>query len=716
MAVLSIPCAHPYVQSVQPRGGWDHTRLLPDPIVNADDPAQWWPHPAFHQQWWEEREQEKDSEPVDLVHLHFGFEHLTVQQTREFISLLRARRLPLVLTVHDIDNPHMVDQRGFHAQLRILLDDAARILTLTDSARSRLHEEFGVDPRRVVVVPHLRIVERSQDVVPTYRGTDIGIFLKSLRANVPQDPDFYLVLAQRCVDLGRRLTVFLHRDQEDSELFHALSGSPLVDIVVHDPFSDAELFSHVSECSAIVLPYVRGTHSGWLEMCRDLGIPVALPDCGCYADQLDTPAGGIVYRSGDARSAAEAACLLAQRGPIAYVGDREKQADRVRDIHELIYRELSTSKLNIAFIAPARFPIVQPFAGGLEAFCAMLVRAYRHHGHRVDLYAAAGSEGHLQQWEFPGVDWSGHERFRTDHTYPPGELEREDEAFHRVIAHVEQEVRQGNYDVVHNNSLHPAPFLTEGNVPMLTTLHTPSIERMQDAISRGAAERGASAVGKFAAVSNAAAKSWTLPEGVSVIANGFDEDVWLPGAGGPRAVWFGRVVPEKGLHYAIDAARILGLELDIAGRIGNQDYYESEIEPRLGDDTHWIGETSQPALAKLVGGSRLCLVTPDWEEPFGLVVIEALACGTPVAALSRGGVAEILAGFPQALADPHNPVPGLVNAARRVMECDRSFISDWAAAHFSGLQLVGKYTELLNSVVEEAVAHDLADARAEVAH
>ncbi len=698
MAILSIPSAHPYVQSIQPRGGWSFTHVLPDPVVNPDKPDQWWPHPAFHAHWWLDRERIGTSERIDLVHVHFGFEHLTVHQTRDFVELLRMRRIPLVLTVHDIDNPHVVDQQAFHAQLRILSDDAARILTLTEAARVRLTRDFGIDPQRITVVPHPRIIEDPQSVVAAQMGTDIGIFLKSVRANVVTDADFYIRIAERCVEKGRRVTVFLHRDQEGTVLHRLLSDSPAVHLVLHEPFSDATLFSTVAECSAVILPYLRGTHSGWLEMCRDLGVPVAYPDCGCYFSQLDDSSAGESYRVADACSAADAAVRLASAGSAPLAVDRQAQRSFVLDVHEQIYRAMSTPKLNIALIAPARFPIAQPYAGGLEAFCAMMVQAYRHFGHRVDLYAAAGSDGHQREWQFPGVNWSGYEKFRTDHTYPPGEMDREDAAFARTIAHLQQPDEAGVYDVIHNNCLHPAPFQTKRPLPMLTTIHTPVDERMQNAISTAVSERGSRGAGAFASVSRAASSTWDLPEEPIVVSNGFDENIWMPGAGGERAVWFGRVVPEKGLHFAIDAARELGLELDIAGRIGNESYYEEEILPRLGSDTHWVGESSQETLSALVGGSKLCLVTPVWDEPFGLVVVEALACGTPVAALARGGIAEILADFPQALVSPANPVAELVRAARYVISFRREDWAQWSRQNFSGRRLANIYTEILDTV------------------
>jgi len=105
--------------------------------------------------------------------------------------------------------------------------------------------------------------------------------------------------------------------------------------------------------------------------------------------------------------------------------------------------------------------------------------------------------------------------------------------------------------------------------------------------------------------------------------------------------WSGRIVPEKGLHLAIAAARHAGLPLRIAGPIGDEAYFEHCME-EAGSSVSYRGHLGAATLAELVGGAEVALVTPCWEEPFGLVAIEALACGTPVAGFARGALPEIV--------------------------------------------------------------------------
>ncbi|WP_373461224.1 glycosyltransferase [Streptomyces sp. WY228] len=110
----------------------------------------------------------------------------------------------------------------------------------------------------------------------------------------------------------------------------------------------------------------------------------------------------------------------------------------------------------------------------------------------------------------------------------------------------------------------------------------------------------------------------------------------------PGLVWSGRIVPEKGTHLAIEAAELSGRRLRIAGPVGDADYFEAYVRPRLGRTITYEGHLHQPDLCALVGSSAAAVVTPCWDEPYGLVVAEALACGTPVCGFARGALPEIV--------------------------------------------------------------------------
>lgn len=313
--VLAVPAGHPYTQAVRPDG----VVYTPDPDIDGH----WWPHPAFTAEYW--RELDAGATP-DLVHVHFGFEHFSPEEIRRMVAALPV---PLVLTVHDIDNPHLVDQTEHHARLRVLLDAADAVFTLTECAADALRARFGAHD--VTVVPHPRITRG----VAAPRGGRAAVFLKSLRSNVVADPQFYIALAERVP-----LDVYVHDVAATLQLRRELELAG-VRVHVHEPMGDSELHAAVAAAPVCVLPYIRGTHSGWLEMCRDLGTSVAVPDIGCYAGQADIPEAIAMYRAGDGASAAAAAARLMERGPVALSVDRDAQLAQVRSVHKRTYSELT---------------------------------------------------------------------------------------------------------------------------------------------------------------------------------------------------------------------------------------------------------------------------------------------------------------------------------------------------------------------------------------
>lgn len=313
MKVLSIPAEHVYPQAIQPQGVGFH----PDPGIDGN----WWPHPALEAEWWD------TPRDVDLVHIHFGYEHRTPEQLQDLVDALPV---PLVITVHDLDNPHLsdpADQERHRANVGVLVRAAKQVVTLTESAAATIAQRYGRED--VAVVGHPAVVKHMPDVDAE---ADAAIFLKSLRANAVADVEFYRAIAERVP-----LTVHMHDVDATLQLHKELSLIDGITLVRHTPMNDPELHSAVGSHRVCILPYVRGTHSGWLEMCRDLGVSVAVPDCGCYADQADAPEAVSVYRTGDGADAGRAAAELLAAGPVPYRGDRESQLQDIKQIHARIY-------------------------------------------------------------------------------------------------------------------------------------------------------------------------------------------------------------------------------------------------------------------------------------------------------------------------------------------------------------------------------------------
>lgn len=295
--------------------------------------------------------------------------------------------------------------------------------------------------------------------------------------------------------------------------------------------------------------------------------------------------------------------------------------------------------MNVAVVAGSRFPICEPFAGGLEAHVWALVHGLRQRGHSVALFAGPNSDPNLEVTELSVQPLRLSSSARADVSMTPREQLEEHHAYLQLMLNLGSH-EPDRYDVVHNHSLHYMPIAMAPvlSTPLLTTLHTPPTPWLESAI-----QVLPDCSVTFAAVSAHTAKSWShLVPAVRVVHNGVDLNRWRPGPGGEALVWFGRIAPEKGTHLALKAARQARCSLQIAGPIVDRSYFDQAVRPLLGGDIRYVGHLTHSELVRVVGGSRAALVTPCWDEPYGLVVAEALACGTPICGFARGGVPELI--------------------------------------------------------------------------
>jgi glycosyltransferase involved in cell wall biosynthesis len=346
--VASVPAAHVYVRHIAAEQLDGVTRLAdPDPATPERSTEQvWWP-PVMLQPAW------VSAHDFDVFHVHFGFDAWEPAELLRLVRTLRARGRPLVYTVHDLRNPHHVDRSLHDAQLDVLVPHADAVVTLTGGAADEIRRRWG---RHAVVVPHPHVVEldrmRSRSASPKAGPFRVGLHVKSLRPSmdplrllpdlveaVRDLPDAVLqvnghrdVLAQRGDRRDRDLAAFLERSEARGDL----------ELQVHDFLPDDALWSYLESLDVSILPYRFGTHSGWLEACRDLGTAVVAPTCGFYAEQ--GPVFSYVhdedeYDGASLRQAVRAAWEAGRTTPLD-VGMRRAQRASIARAHHDLYSSL----------------------------------------------------------------------------------------------------------------------------------------------------------------------------------------------------------------------------------------------------------------------------------------------------------------------------------------------------------------------------------------
>jgi glycosyltransferase involved in cell wall biosynthesis len=286
-----------------------------------------------------------------------------------------------------------------------------------------------------------------------------------------------------------------------------------------------------------------------------------------------------------------------------------------------------SARLHIAMVAPPYFDIPPVAYGGIEAVVADLVDALVGRGHKVTLI---------------GV---GHHATRAQRffaTYDGGSADRLGELMPELVhaAKVAAILDTLNADVIHDHTAAGPLTATGRPTPTVVTAHGPVTGE------RGDFYRALGGAVRLIAISDAQRSMapdlpWTATIHNAIRAETFpfrtDKQDY--------ALFLGRFHPEKAPHVAIDAARAAGIPIVLAGKCSEpieRAYYRLEIEPRTGAGVTILGVADATAKRDLLAKAACLLFPIAWDEPFGLVMIEAMVCGTPVVALRRGAVPELI--------------------------------------------------------------------------
>ena len=354
--------------------------------------------------------------------------------------------------------------------------------------------------------------------------------------------------------------------------------------------------------------------------------------------------------------------------------------------------------MKIALIAPPWYPIPPVGYGGIEIVIADLARGYQAAGHEVALIAPGDStvsapllpivERHL------GMEMSVAEREAI-------RLDCAERQFRMAL--------EAGADVVHDHTdfEHPHDY----PLPVVHTIHGPAVE-----LAVRLYERHTSVGDHFVGISyrqrelfrEAAITMLGSADAIrfaGVVHNPIDVDVApFRSQKEPFAFFIGRCDWEKNPDGAIRVARAAGLPLKMALRVNNYErpYFEEHVEPLLGDDVELLAEISPAEKFSLMAASQVVLFTSQWEEPFGLVMTESGACGTPAIAFSRGAAPEIIVdGVTGFLAQDED---GMAEAVRRSSKIDPYACRRHVEANFSPAVAAAKYVALFESALSAGKA------------
>ncbi|MCW2534808.1 MAG: uncharacterized protein JWQ26_507 [Modestobacter sp.] len=329
LRVASVPFGGPYVDAVLPA---DAVRVGP-----ATTPSPWLDPDHLR----------ASAAGVDVLHVHAGYEDMSARELDAWTAAVRRCGVPLVVTVHQLRAGRDGSRSRHRAHLRALLATAEVVLTLTPGAADEIADRFG---RTAIVVAHPSLAAPTPGIGRETRL--VGVHLGSLGPQAPEHAGLVRGALSGAVSGGGRLRVDVHPGVDLAAGFPellALADAGDVELHRSAPISPAEWVRHLQELHVSVLPDLAGSHSSWIELCRDAGTRVVVPSGGHHAGQWSDV---VVYGSDAATgldptslSSAVVAALTRPAPARVDAAWRAEQREAVRAVHAQVYEQVAADRV-----------------------------------------------------------------------------------------------------------------------------------------------------------------------------------------------------------------------------------------------------------------------------------------------------------------------------------------------------------------------------------
>jgi glycosyltransferase involved in cell wall biosynthesis len=344
--------------------------------------------------------------------------------------------------------------------------------------------------------------------------------------------------------------------------------------------------------------------------------------------------------------------------------------------------------VRIAILSTVWFPVPPPRYGGIEWIVALLADGLVDRGHEVTLFASGESK---TKANLVSVFQESPSEFIGQTNYE----------LHHALGCFE---RAAEFEIVNDHSGALGAALGAGSpTPVVHTVHGPLDRRAGDLYQQ--IHRFAPRVGLISLSMSQRAPRPDL-NWIANCPNALDLSLYpVHPHRGDYLLFLGRMSPDKGAHRAVEVAEQLRVPLKLAGKmqeLREEEFFDAAVRPHLGDGIEYLGEVSHEEKIDLLQNARATLFPIKWSEPFGLVMIESMACGTPVIATRYGAVPEVIDdGRTGIIVDDHSEMSGALERADRIdpLECRR-----YVEERFSKERMVADYEAAYEKALDRASA------------